>query len=299
MMKPLSREEILEQAGLDVLGLLTEEERSVFETVIENADASLRDEVRRIQDGILVFRDTLPDVQPSPGLRRRVLAAVGRMIEQDLHDSVQEAGSRRLYIGERRDWLEPLISGRVSPFWRLGALIAATIMIALGWWAFELNNASRILTRHLAQQETRKLIKELEQHLGELPQDFLFDSTTESIFFESVDDELAGLVRVMYRSNVNEGFILSNYLPARTTSYRLCIRQTGDGPVDDPADLETVAEFKSDGGPLAVHFNLGDLNTNGASWYVLAVEGDGATTGAHGVTVPTAESYRIIMKSVA
>lgn len=272
MRDELNRTDILERAALDAIGLLTPQEVDDLEAELTQADPQLLDEVRQVREGTQVFRETLPPVEPEPVLRTRVMAAVAQMIQQDLRESVQEVHSQRMYLhagNGRWDWLEPLIAGRVSPLWRMSALIAATVAIAFSWWSYQLLDTNKLLTRYVIEQDAQELLGKLEAHFGDRPQNLIFSPKSENIYFERDGSALAGIARMWYAPDSGNGLIVAKNLPMKADPYLLCLRAydpTGQGGM---ANLMPVAEMQSDGNTMAVSFNVrGDLAV-GASWCVL------------------------------
>ncbi|MBL1216038.1 MAG: hypothetical protein D8M59_00920 [Planctomycetes bacterium] len=315
MRDEVNRTDILERAALDAIGLLTPEEVFDLESDLKQADPTLLDEVRQVRQGVQVFRETLPEVEPDPGLRTRVLAAVSQMIQQDLRESVQEARSQRMYLHSgngRRDWLEPMIAGRVSPMWRVSALIAATIAIAFSWFYYQQASTITLLTQYVTEQETRELLSELERHLGNRPQNLIFSPRSEDIFFKSEDTALAGIARMWFDPEDGNGIIVAKNLPAKPDPYVLCLRPYDPTGKGGPTSIKPVAAMPSDGHTIAVSFKLSGDSANGASWCVLEPidPNDEAVAGtANPMTEPilwitgndadeTQMPYRIVLNSV-
>lgn len=292
----LTREEILENAALDILGLLTSEERFNFERLLQQADHKLLVEVKRIQDSILLLEDTLPDVSPDISLRQRVLSAVGQMIERDLRASVQENPSGRIYTSWRsnsdnssskREIFERFIGGKVSPIWRMGALIAATLAIAFGYVALEISTSSKPIIKYVTGKITQEEWAALEARISSSKWDIIFDDATEEVFFKTLNTDYNGMVKLWYHPQEKAGVLIAKDLPKMVAPYRLCL----DNTLSEPQKVVVLAEFYSLGGVTSVEFDLGEinkLNNAESKWSIMA---PGSQDG------PDADIYTAIMQS--
>ena len=76
----ISREELLELAVADAIGVLDEVDTARFERVFSSAAPSLQAEVRVAQDRVALDRMLLVDEQPPASLRLKTLARVAAAI---------------------------------------------------------------------------------------------------------------------------------------------------------------------------------------------------------------------------
>lgn len=119
----MTTHELLELASLDALGLLDPDERDAFEGAFRSAPPALQAQIRREQLRLAHIDDMLPAVEPPPGLRARVVAAV--------RDAIGTMGTiRRIGGGTILPDLRP--SYGVNRLWRVGAIAAAAASIVLG-----------------------------------------------------------------------------------------------------------------------------------------------------------------------
>lgn len=79
----LRREELIEQASLDALGLLDEFEAAHYARSFHAAPASVQEEIRQLQAAIVADGATLSDEEPPAGLRGRVIGAVQDAMEAE------------------------------------------------------------------------------------------------------------------------------------------------------------------------------------------------------------------------
>ncbi|MHC4447842.1 MAG: hypothetical protein ACYSXF_08695, partial [Planctomycetota bacterium] len=79
---PLTREDLLELAALDALGLLDEFDTAHYTRSFHDAPAAVQDEIKQRQAELAADTTLLPEEGPTPSLRQRVLDVVGEAVEQ-------------------------------------------------------------------------------------------------------------------------------------------------------------------------------------------------------------------------
>lgn len=82
----LRREELIEQASLDALGLLDAFEAAHYAKSFHAAPASVQEEIRQLQAEIATDATLLSDEEPPAGLRGRVMGAVMDSIEHETRE---------------------------------------------------------------------------------------------------------------------------------------------------------------------------------------------------------------------
>lgn len=92
----LRREELIEQASLDALGLLDAFEAAHYAKSFHAAPASVQEEIRLLQAEIATDASLLSDEEPPAGLRGRVMGAVMDSIEHETRElqPIATIGSR-------------------------------------------------------------------------------------------------------------------------------------------------------------------------------------------------------------
>lgn len=111
----MTLQELLEHAHLDALGQLDEREQAAFEAAFAVAPPSVKSQIRREQERWAPMEHLLPQVEPSPELRERVLDAVtAAMVAQ---------GAGELSMRPSR---------RVAPAWRTASIGLTTAVLVLG-----------------------------------------------------------------------------------------------------------------------------------------------------------------------
>ena len=74
--EPMTRQELLELAALDALGLLDRYEAALYTRSFHYASAPVQDEIVRLQAEIVSDESLLPEEEPDDSLRERVLRKV-------------------------------------------------------------------------------------------------------------------------------------------------------------------------------------------------------------------------------
>ncbi|MCP4007434.1 MAG: hypothetical protein GY725_24900 [bacterium] len=79
---PMAREDLLELAPLDALGMLDDYESALFTRSFHHAPAAVQDEIKELQAKVASNPVLLPKIEPPARLRERVLMRVDRAIEE-------------------------------------------------------------------------------------------------------------------------------------------------------------------------------------------------------------------------
>jgi hypothetical protein len=153
--KPMRIEELLELAALDAYGLLDEYEAELYTRSFHHAPVAVQDEILRIQAAIASDQSALPADLPSPELRRRVLDAVARAIEEDARELAPLASiGQRFAINSAHP---PAARGPLAlsgQFWRAAALIMVGVSIVLAWFGAEARQRADEISRLALQNNT-------------------------------------------------------------------------------------------------------------------------------------------------
>lgn len=152
----LRREELIEQASLDALGLLDEFEAAHYARSFHAAPASVQEEVRRIQAAISTDPALLSDEEPPADLRSRVLGAVHGAIDQEANElkPIATIGARAPRRAEATDVaglerermvLQLRSVERTVSMWRAASVgLAASLVAALVWINVFTNQMNRV-----------------------------------------------------------------------------------------------------------------------------------------------------------
>jgi len=286
----LSREELVELAGRDALGILDPDEKEAFDAAFRRADAALRAELRAVQESATSLIDALPaplpkvelrarvlarldeciEQMPPPALKGRVLRSVEDLVTRDLHGSLQFADVREPSRPGRHDWIERVAAGRVSPMWRIAALVLLTISLGLAWLALDAySNAMRLADR----VATNRIEEILRIQFKQLPEDYWFNPESRLTTFDVVASDFKGRAMLAVLNSQDRGFLVAINMPASPDPYRLLV-----GLNDDPTEARTVVEFYSKDGTSAVPISLGSLNVTSATWWIMGPSASGEGT---------------------
>ncbi len=286
-----SREELIELASRDALGMLDPDESEAFEAAFRRADAATRRELRVVQDDIIALDELLIDArpdeelrdrtvgrvaelierQPAPTLKRRVLGEFERFVEEDLRGSLQfsPAGPS---APRRRDWIERFAAGRVSPMWRIAALVLLTVTLGLTWFGVDAYSNAMRMADAMVNNRIEEIIA---VKFKQLPEDFWFNPESRLSSFTVADSGFKGRAMLAVINSQDRGFLAAINMPDSSDPYRLLM---GYG---DPQDARPVAEFYSKGGTCAVPISLGGAaDVSGAKWWIMgpSASGEGELT---------------------
>jgi len=185
----LRRDELIEQASLDALGLLDEFEAEHYAKSFQAASPSVQEEIRNLQAAIASDESLLGDEMPPAGLRGRVLGAVQDAIEDEARElqPIASIGSkvRRTIVRAGASTSTHQIAGEIQTayqdsqvrtlhrtvsVWRAASVaLAASLIVSLCWVIVIAKEA--LLVSQLAQNSSTK--QELIDRLGTSFETFL------------------------------------------------------------------------------------------------------------------------------
>lgn len=113
----MTLQELFENAHLEALGMLDPAEQAAFEKAYAAASPSVKAQLRAEQARWAAQQVLLPEVEPSPDLKSRVLAAV--------------AQAQLVPVNTDGDLLSFSTATRVSRWWRVSSIGLATAAVAL------------------------------------------------------------------------------------------------------------------------------------------------------------------------
>jgi len=174
----LRREELIEQASLDALGLLDEFEAAHYARSFHAAPASVQQEIRELQAAIVADGATLSDEEPPAGLRGRVLGAVQDAMEAEAAElqpiaSIGARVARPSRANAERDRTVAAIDRERSAaherslhrplmVWRAASVaLAASLVTAILWvvvTAEEAVHVSRLAQGQVTAKEMQRLL---------------------------------------------------------------------------------------------------------------------------------------------
>mgnify|MGYP000878694639 CR=1 FL=1 len=182
----MTTQELLENAQLDALGLLDEQEREQFERAFQAAAPALREQIRREQKRLCTIESILPNVEPPTGLWPKVLAAVR---------AAQTAGtleSARSHAGTDRT-AKPLPMQRsagVHRMWRASALGFATAAVVMAGALLYVQQTAT--SQETAMLRDMKLAKAVESFGAEYLSEQLFSKETSRLVMTAASGDSKG-----------------------------------------------------------------------------------------------------------
>jgi hypothetical protein len=169
----LRREELIEQASLDALGLLDEFEAAHYARSFHAAPASVQEEIRRIQATVVTDDSLLSDEEPPASLRARVLDSVQHAIDDEaralkpiatigaraMQRSATSAGSVAEIVEMERAVLRVRSAERLVSIWRAASVGLAASLVAAVVWVFTLDNKVDVIERLVQNGATVELLE--------------------------------------------------------------------------------------------------------------------------------------------
>ena len=262
---PLSREELIELAALDVFGLLDEYEAALYTRSFHDAPAVVQDEVMELQAELASDRALLPEEDPDPKLRDRVLDTVSRAMEREA-ESLRPIAS----IGRPQASADiAVMTGTGRPaaalFWRAATFVLAAGLIVVLYFNTQLLSTGNEIV-HLAMNKDTS--EQLEKYVGPGLAEFAENPQCRPINFELDDaNGISGATAVLYiNDDTQEAFLMVVGLPQGDEKYT--IQSVNDGDNGDGTSA-IVKSFTSN--MLAVGVRLESLSSSmlaSASWTI-------------------------------
>jgi hypothetical protein len=173
----LRREELIEQAALEALGLLDERETEVFERAFEDAPENIQEQIRRIQAETVTDVAMLSGEEPPAGLRGKVLAAVVDAVEDEARElqPIASIGVRArrpgraastevaVAVRDEREVLRLRAAQRHLLVWRAASIALAASLLTTMFWS-----GMYRLERYSIQQvaDNGATLRQLEEQFG-------------------------------------------------------------------------------------------------------------------------------------
>lgn len=253
-------DEIMELAEQDVLGLLDHSQRSRLEELLFRADSETREAVRRLQDELCSIHLCTTGPAPLPNLKDKVISRLESLIAEQAVAQAQDATLARIEsLAAKNDWFERFVAGRVSPAWRIAALVAFTTAIAFGGLAYTNSINNHILTTAFQRNHWDDYARKA---LGADAQDYLAPGTLHTGLTSTLP-KIDAWGRMMSIPGNENALLLVNQLPKSDIPYEVQVRLPGE---DKPRTLTT---FESDGTSMAIKVDMAGIDPTTAEWFVL------------------------------
>lgn len=197
---------LLEDALLDVYGMLDDEQRERFEQAFRSAPPALQAELRRAQTRFAKFTGFLPEVDAPIELRSKVLSAV--------RQAVDGKGSSVLRLTDGAD-PEPMEDRRyVSRVWRIVSLATATAAVVMGATVLQMRSDFDTIRKIVYADDGAKI----SMALGGLQlRDLLYSRDSRLFAFDVVDEQAVPaytLAKFVYSESSKQGVVFTSKLPA-------------------------------------------------------------------------------------
>lgn len=211
----MTTHELLEMASMDALGLLDADEREAFERAFRTAPPAVQAQIRREQLRASAGDELLPAVEPPPGLRARVLAAVREAITGSLT-------VRKISGGAVVPELRPVYG--VNRLWRIGAIACAAAAIVLGFTTLQLRTDYRDIRDGLSDHVVRDaILKDFSSRFSAA----MFDPRTRFVQFSAdhpgAEPAFAGKALLVLDPEARSGQLFVKDLPSGGAEFELIV----------------------------------------------------------------------------
>lgn len=208
----MTREELLELAALDALGLLDEYEAALYTRSFHHAPATVQDEIRDLQAAVAADGSLLPETEPRSELRSIVLDAVSAAIERDSEDfSPLALIGRARHERESRSRAAAVSSA--GQFWRAASFILIGALVVAFYFAFHFRMENALLRDFALQAHTQAGITG--QFVRDVHEKYIHNPNSMRIVLSSAKGE-PGRVGIVYiDERTGEAFVMCQHVPQR------------------------------------------------------------------------------------
>ncbi|MCA9290242.1 MAG: hypothetical protein KDA25_03880 [Phycisphaerales bacterium] len=232
---PLDRQELIELAALDVFGLLDEYDAALYNRSFHHAPVQVQREIIELQASLASDPGLLTGDEPAPGLRRRVLDAVSRAIEQESSSLAPLATigpSSRLSGPDFGAWS---VTNRSGVAWRAAALVMTAAVVIMSYFFVQANVENSNITKLALMGDSERLAL----LLGPTFRDRLFEASSRRVALTRTDDcPEDARATIEYGGDRIQPFLHVENLPARPgVGYQLVVvADDFEGTIDFPSN---------------------------------------------------------------
>lgn len=250
-----STRRLLEQAALDALGLLDDEERVAFDTAFLSASDSLQAHLRREQKRIAALGVCLPDVAMPDGLREAVLAAVREAIRSEREPASIEAAIAGV-IGHGAGHEVPDLPRRplrrVSRLWRATALGLLVASVILSYATLQMKSQ---FDQVAEAQDSIQMAEAMLRLFGPDYREAMMDQRVIRASFASANQRFRARAALWFDPDSDKAWFVFEGLPvAQGQPYRLVVLDSNDRIVNELASFQSNGQF--DGQPIKLDVPL-------------------------------------------
>lgn len=173
VLNPLTREELVELAALDLYGLLEDYESTLFTRSLHHAPAAVQKEILELQEDLATDVSLLTDEEPPPELRQRVLDSVAAAMENESTELAPLAtigGSGKLV----REAVGRISSNGSRHFWRAATFALAGAVLVMAYFYAEAQRHSTDIVNLVTHNE----LMQIEAILGPRMTSYLLDQSS-------------------------------------------------------------------------------------------------------------------------
>lgn len=235
----MTTRDLLEQASLDALGLLDEQERKDFERAFAAAPSEVKAQLRREQSRFADLDRWLPAVEPPADLKGRVMAAVRNAIESVSTPEV--AG--RIAVAPTHWW-------HAAPLWRAAAIGFATASVVLAGFFFSVSQANK----RIVELTDSNQLTDLNLRQGGKLDDVLLSvakNNRQTVVFDMAPGVAASMELVLdFNNESGDALLVTRGLPVADGEYSLVVLG------DDGKPLQILKQFEAAGGATMAQLSL-------------------------------------------
>lgn len=261
--EPMTRDELLENAGLDAFGLLDEYETALYTRSFHHAHVAVQDEILRVQAELVSDESLLSAQIPDPTLRQRVLDSVTRAIESETSQLAPLATIGRSRADHEQE--RAVVAGRVygaGVYWRAACFALCAALIVVLYNLTETSNTNNQISAAFLNDLTDVQIDTL---IGPSFKDFMFDKSSERIVLSPLNPSTKCSGVVFVREGANDAFLVVEGLPANT-EFRVSLK--------DAKGTQTIHNFVSNGRLYGAQINSIAANLKNVTWLVTDTAGN-------------------------
>ena len=266
----MTTQELLENAQLDALGLLDEQEREQFERAFHAAPPALREQIRREQRRLCTIESILPEVEPPTGLWPKVLAAV-----RAAQAGVAMEGSRA-HTGSDRT-AKPLPMQRsqgVHRMWRASALGFATAAVVMAGALLYVQQTA--ISQEAAMLRDMKLAKAVDSFGAEYLSEQLFNRETARFVMSAASADTKGRAAIFLNPTWDHAMLYCQSVAVGEGQTLRLVVLSESGTIE--RELDEFAGNESRGGLIMRQVALDDADPKRLA-LVAAPRGQGADRG--------------------
>lgn len=263
----MTREELLEFAGLDAFGLLDEIDAERYNRAFQDSPPTVQEEIRRVQAELVIDPALIAvEAEPPVSLRERVLAAVAAAIEREEAQLAPLATIGRGRHGEAEYQPQRLRFASAGMFWRAACFVLAAGCLLMGYqWSSAVRQGNYIAELAL-RSETEKQLRAM---IGPEFTDFIkSNANSRAVALRPADKTYPGQA-TLYIKDTETGdasvFLLAMGLPASGENEHYSLRVKVGNAFQD------VKQFVSNGIVAAVRLDNLKLSAAllaSASWEI-------------------------------